>query len=232
MVAFDKSLEERPINPKNRETLRLAARDLAYLLDRGYPERASLKLVGDRFGLKGEERELLLRATVPRPKALSRRQKRVRARDLRGVRVSVDGFNVLATLAHALRGAPLVLARDGFVRDGVRAGRNLRLEPEFPFLLDLLNKFFVRFRPGYLGFYLDAPISGSGKLAARLRLWLREQDLPGEALALKDAERRVLSGEVVCTADGPLLDRAERTFDLAGFILRVYLRKPVFKLFG
>ena len=109
MVAFDKSLEERPINPKNRKTLRLAARDLAYLLDRGYPERASLKLVGDRFGLNAEERELLLRATVPRPKALSRRQKRVKARDLRGVRVSVDGFNVLATLAHALRGLPWFL---------------------------------------------------------------------------------------------------------------------------
>lgn len=214
------------------KALKEAARDLAYLLDRGYPERASLKLIGDHFGLTAEERELLIRAAVPRQKALLRQQKKVRARELRGARVSIDGFNVLATLAHALRGYPLVLARDGFIRDGVRAGKNLRLEPELPSLLGLLEKFFRQFRPAHVGFYFDAPVSGSGKLAARIRLWLKELSLPGEALALRDAERRVLSGEIVCTADGPLVEHADKVFDLAGFIVRRYLRSPFFKLFS
>ncbi|WP_168719440.1 DUF434 domain-containing protein [Thermosulfurimonas marina] len=203
------------------ETFRKAARDLAWLLDRGYPERASLKLVGDRYGLSSRQRALLLRAVVPEPRASFRRKKKVPARALRGRKVTVDGYNVLATLVHGLEGRTLVLARDGFVRDAEGAGRRLRLAPRLPEALELLREFFRRYPPAYLGLYLDAPVSGSGELAAHLRKTLLQAlALPGEVLALPEAERRVLSGEVVCTADGALLDEAPAVFDLAGHLLR------------
>jgi len=214
------------------ERLIRAARDFAWLLDRGYPEKAALKLVGDRYGLSAGLRELILRATVPKGKALSRRRKRLHPRDLVARRVAVDGYNVLATLVHALRDRPLVLSRDGFVRDGERAGRELRLLPELEEAERLILMFFRRYRPSFLAFYLDAPVSGSGDLAVRLRRTVLEPlRIPGEACALKDAERRVLEAEVVCTADGPLLDRAAGAFDLAGHLIRRVLRIPMWRPF-
>jgi len=203
------------------KTFKTAARDLAWLLDRGYPPKASLKLVGDRYRLPAWERALLVRAVVPEPQASWRRKKKVPARKLCGRKVAVDGYNVLATLVHGLRGRPLVLARDGFVRDAEGAGRRLRLDPQLLPALGLLKRFFRKYRPAFLGIYLDAPVSGSGELAAYLReTLLQALTLPGEVLALPEAERRVLSGEIICTADGALLDQASATFDLAGYLLR------------
>ncbi|MBX6422510.1 DUF434 domain-containing protein [Thermosulfurimonas sp. F29] len=214
------------------ERLIRAARDFAWLLDRGYPERAALKLVGDRYDLNTGERELVLRGTVPREVARCRREKRVRPGELVGASVAVDGYNVLATLAHALRRRPLVLARDGFVRDAERAGPRLCLSPELPRLEALLLGFLRRYRPAFLGFYLDAPVSGSGELAARLRRSLLEPlGIPGEVLALRDAETRVLEAAVVCTADGALVDRARRVFDLAGHLIVRTLRHPLLRPF-
>ncbi len=207
-----------------------AARDLAFLLDRGYPTQAGLKLVGDRYQLKASQRELLLRAVVPRPRAQARRRKKVRALELKGRWVTVDGYNVLATLEHALRGYPMVLARDGFVRDAVKAGPRVKIE-HLDRLWPCWARFFKRYRPRFLGLYLDAPVSGSGLLAARLRAFFKKEGLPGEALAIPEAERRVLEGEIVCTADGALLDQAEKVFDLAGFLLRYYLKLPLIRLF-
>ena len=216
------------------DILKEAARDLAFLLDRGYPEKAALKLVGDHFGLSRAERELLLRATPPREIALRRRQKKVRAAELSGKRVTMDGYNVLATLSHALSGCPLVLSRDGFVRDAERAyGRFPHLETQLPRMETLILRFFRRYPPAFLGIYLDAPVSGSGKLAERLRQRiLRPLRIPGEVLAVKEAERLVLSGEVVLTADGALLDRARRVFDLAGHLIRYSLRMAPKRFFG
>ncbi len=215
------------------ETLKRAAQDLAWLLDRGYPEKAALKLVGDRYRLTAKLRELLLRATVPRDIALVRRRKRTRARELTGKLVTVDGYNVLVTLAHALRGCPLILSRDGFIRDAERAGGRLRLAPELPVIEELLRRFFRAYPPAFLGLYLDAPVSGSGELAARLRrTLLKPLGIQGEFRAVKEAEHLVLKGEVVCTADGPLLDRAAKVFDLAGHLILRVLRRPILKPFS
>ena len=215
------------------EDLRQAARDLAWLLDRGYPEKAALKLVGDRYRLAAGLRELILRATVAREIALARRRKRVRARELVGRVVTVDGFNVLGTLAHALRGCPLIRGRDGFIRDAQKAGGRLRIAPELPAIEERLRRFFRTYPPAFLGLYLDAPIPGSGELAARLRqTLLKPLGLPGEILALREAERLALEGEVVCTADGPLIDQAGRVFDLAGHLILRVLKRPVLDPFN
>ncbi len=214
------------------EEWKAAARDLAYLRDRGYPTQAALKLVGDRFNLPKPLRELLLRAVVPREIALARRRKLISPKEFLGKSVGLDGYNVLGTLVHGLKGYPLVLCRDGVVRDAVKAGSRLKIQPYLDEILPLLYRLFRRFPPSFLGIYLDAPLSGSGELARELRKnLLRSLNLPGEVLAIPDAERRVLLHEVVCTADGPLMDQARLVCDLAGYLLRrkrqIFLLKPI-----
>ena len=45
-------------------TLREAVNHLSWLLTRGYAERSSLKLVGDRFGLQERQRRAVMRSGV------------------------------------------------------------------------------------------------------------------------------------------------------------------------
>ena len=59
--------------PEQVAGLRTAAGDLAWLLERGYPSTASLKLVGDHHRLNERQRTALLRATC----SDTSRQKRI-----------------------------------------------------------------------------------------------------------------------------------------------------------
>jgi hypothetical protein len=42
-----------------------ACRDYFYLIDKNYPERGSLKIVGDRYRLSGDQRTILYRGYLP-----------------------------------------------------------------------------------------------------------------------------------------------------------------------
>ena len=45
----------------NDHIFKQACRDYYYLIDRNYPERGTLKLIGDRYRLSGDQRTVLYR---------------------------------------------------------------------------------------------------------------------------------------------------------------------------
>ena len=56
----------------NENTLRTAAEDFLYLLDRAYPRSGSLQLVGNRYNLDALHREILHRGIFARKEAKER----------------------------------------------------------------------------------------------------------------------------------------------------------------
>src|SRR5262245_28733674 len=97
--------------------LRAAARELHWLLDRGYPPASALRFCGDHHQLDTRQRLLLQRAACTTAQAQARRLHRLATDRLRGRRVQLDGFNVLITVEAALAGALLLRAADGCLRD-------------------------------------------------------------------------------------------------------------------
>ncbi|HZE21698.1 MAG TPA: DUF434 domain-containing protein, partial [Desulfobaccales bacterium] len=97
--------------------LREAAADFRLLLARGYPRRATLTLVGNRYGLDHTARQLLHRGVFAPEVAGARRARLRRLADLPGLPLAVDGHNVLITLECATRNLPLVAGDDGWIRD-------------------------------------------------------------------------------------------------------------------
>ncbi|MGZ3514587.1 MAG: DUF434 domain-containing protein, partial [Thermodesulfobacteriota bacterium] len=69
-----KSLTVKPLKFKD---LQKAARDFRFLLNRGYPRKAALELVGNRYGLTSDERHLLHRGVFSDSDSESRRKKKV-----------------------------------------------------------------------------------------------------------------------------------------------------------
>lgn len=69
-----------------------AVHDYLFLLDRGYPVNASLKLVGDRHRLDKDQRVTLFRGVLPSEQSLKLRAKLLSS--LPGAaRVALDGYN-------------------------------------------------------------------------------------------------------------------------------------------
>ena len=205
----------------NQETLRIAAEDFLYLLDRDYPRSASLQLVGNRYNLNAKHREVLHRGIFPRKEARERRDRLVAIERLVGLKLLVDGHNVLITPESGLAGRPLIAANDGVIRDVARISRRYRISTLTRQAIHLLFQVLHEYPPRETLFFLDAPIRQSGELAAVLRAALKSWKLPGDAQTLKVPESRLIGREdVVASSDSVVLDGVRQGLDFAATAIK------------
>lgn len=205
--------------------------DLIYLLDRDYPKKPSIEIVGNRYSLSADERMILYRGVFRTELCLSRREKLRSAESVGGSVLVVDGCNVLITLESYLSGRRVFRALDGFVRDTAGVYGNYRFGEGSMRSTLLLLEFAERFRPCRLVVYLDSPVSGSGEYAHRLRGMLDERKLEGVVEAVKSPDRRILKehtgdpvgeyvGEYVASSDTVIIDGVASCVDVPGLIIR------------
>ncbi len=212
---------------KISEELWEAAEDLRFLLDRGYPRNASLHLVGNQYNLDRDCRHLLRRGVFPHAVARERGAKQVSVKDLKGKGLAIDGHNCLITLESALKGKTILLADDAFIRDisGVSGGYKETKETQEA--LGLIMDLLAEAGPRETRFLLDAPISGSGELAARIRGLMTERGIQGDASAVRVPERIMAGYEGICaSSDTAVIDQAAQVFDLAGHLIQERLKTP------
>jgi hypothetical protein len=204
--------------------LQYAAEDFRYLLNRGYPRKATLELVGNRYGLTFDERHLLHRGVFSDIDSKSRRRKIISLKAIRNKNLAIDGHNVLITVEAALSGRPLILADDGFVRDiSGLSGRFKKTEMTDQAIRRIVTSL-KKWRPRHALFLFDAPISKSGVLAQELGALLKKEGLPGDALAMKVPEKTLIGFQgVIATSDTAVIDRSEKVIDLAGDIIRAQM---------
>ena len=203
------------------QDLQEAAEDFRYLLNHGYPRKAALEMVGNRYGLTFDERHLLHRGVFSDSESRSRRKNRIRLKEALNKDLAIDGHNVVITIEAGLSGRPLILGDDGFIRDitGLSGGfkKTETTEKAIQFIMNAIKII----KPRKTLFLLDAPISMSGILAQEVRSHLKREDLPGDAVAIKVPEKILLGFPgVIATSDTAIIDQSKKVLDLAGFILK------------
>ena len=147
--------------------LQKASEDFRYLLNRGYPRRSALELVGNRYQLTSDQRHLLHRGVFSEPDSSSRHKKRISIEGIRNRNLAIDGYNVLITIEAGLEGRPLILADDGFIRDISGVSGSFKKSEDTEEVLRLVLKMIKNLKPRRTLFLFDAPTSMSGKLARR-----------------------------------------------------------------
>lgn len=195
--------------------LRRAAKDVRYLLDRGYPKESAIRFVSDHHRLPQEQRFALIRVAVPAELARKRRAKMIPLEALWGKALFMDGYNVLIAVESLLRGLPVYEGDDGFLRDTQGIFRSYKASeitvPALSLILDLL----ASAAPSRVEILLDQQISMSGKLAALFREMMAKRGLPGTARTQKDVDHQLKSAEgVVATADGNVIDSVSYAIDI------------------
>ncbi len=204
-----------------------AARDLRYLLGRGYPRELSLKICGDRWALPAADRQMLRRGVCAPEEARARRARLAPLSRVAGRPVAIDGHNVIITLVSAMNGGRLVMADDGLVRDIAQVGRNHNPDAKTLAAARLMVGSLAHHGAASALILLDAPLPRSGELAARLRELMVESALPGEARAVPVPERELagFSG-LVASSDRAVVDAAAEPLDLAGGIIALMDPSP------
>ncbi len=149
-----------------------------------------------------------------------RKQTLVPPDDLIGKEVAIDGYNVLLTLEAALSNGVLLLARDGTLRDLAAMSAHYRRVHATRPALELLASFFCESGVGVVHWYLDRPVSNSGRLKRLIEEAMEGREPPWTVKLTDRTDRRLAESQrVVGTADSAILDRCRSWVNLARIIV-------------
>ncbi len=200
--------------------LKEAVTDMSYLLTRGYSERSSLQLVGNRYKLNSRQRKAVFRMSSSEMDVFVRQNKCCLKEDLRNAEVDIDGFNVLILLECALSGAFVFKCKDGTFRDVSSVHGSYKRVIKTEEAIILAGRVLNKLGANCVNWFLDAPVSNSGRLKKMIEnigkengyKWtVRLENRPDYLLA--DSENIVIS------SDGWILNRCTSWFNLSALII-------------
>ncbi len=197
-------------------TLARATDDLCWLLSRGYSQKSAVKLVGDRYDLIARQRTAVGRCSCSEADTARRQQRRIEPAELAGRPLWIDGYNALTTVEAALADGVILPARDGTYRDMASMHGSYRKVAETLPALGRLGRVLGEWGPSECCWYLDRPVSNSGRLKKIIEDLAAEQDWPWRVELVADPDA-ILSetDQIVATADSFILDRCSRWLNLA-----------------
>lgn len=179
-----------------------------------------MKLVGDRYSLRDRQRKALQRCAASDRACIERQQKQLSLAALHGETIIVDGYNVLLTLEAGLSDGLLLLARDGVMRDLAAMSAHYRRVDSTRAAIELLADFFTRNGCIQVIWYLDRPVSNSGRLKRLIEDAVADRT-PTWRVELTDRTdtRLASSPHVVASADSGVIDGSQRWFNLARVVV-------------
>jgi hypothetical protein len=172
--------------------------------------------VGDRFALTERQRVAVRRCACSDQNLRERRSREVGVGQLSGAPILIDGYNALITVEAALSGGVVLVGRDGCFRDLASMHGSFKRVTETPAAIVLIGRTLARCRVERAIWYLDQPVSNSGRLKQLLleiaagEKWTWRVELAPNPDAILAA-----APEIIATADSIVLNRCARWMNLA-----------------
>ena len=210
--------------PDQWAVLRQAVRDYSLLLSKGYADKSSLKLVGDHFALRKRQRTAIMRCGCSDYARTQRQQKQFNCAELDDKVLLLDGYNVITTVEAALAGGLILIGRDGCFRDLASVhGTYRKVEETIP-AINLIGQFIAQAAAKKSIWYLDSPVSNSGRLKVLL-LDLAQTHNWNWLVELVYSPDGILShaADIVATSDSVILDNCSCWLNLAREIIETYI---------
>jgi hypothetical protein len=199
--------------------LRPAAEEIVWLLGRGYPLHTSVEIVGNHHQLEARQRLALQRALCSPDQRRGRDARAIERTDARGRTLLVDGFNLIITIEVAISGGLVLDCHDGTVRDLAGLRGSYHPVDETDAALELIGRELGSLGPAHVRFFLDAPVSNSGRLRARIQDWAHRWPFSLEALVVPNPDAILARADNAVTSDSVVLDRCTSWLNLGRFIV-------------
>ncbi len=219
--------DEIEFHDKSRQKLYQAAQDLYYLLNQGYHIRGASTFVGNHYLLSERQRLALVRAITSKENIENRKKKEI-VDISEGSTVNIDGFNTIITLEVALSDSLLLKCMDGTFRDLAGLRGTYRLIDKTQTAILFLGEVLEECKVGKVTFYLDAPVSNSGKLKERLFELLRGYSFELQVENINNVDSVLETLDHVVTSDAIILDRCKSWINLNSKIIESKLRDASF----
>jgi hypothetical protein len=176
--------------------------------------------VGDRFRLDARQRLAVQRSACSDQSRARRAAARVSLSALAGRQVSIDGFNLLLTIEAALAGGVLLRGRDQCLRDMASVHGSYRTVAETTPSLHAIGAFLSQSPPALCTWWLDRPVSNSGRLSQLILALARAAGWPWQTQLATDPDHELRqTRDIVVTSDSVILDACDSWANLAPAII-------------
>lgn len=213
------------------EKLHKAGRDLFYLLNQGYHIKGASTFVGNHYLLSERQRLALVRAVSSEADIQLRQDKEIKNIPY-GSTVNIDGFNTIITLEVALSDSLLLKCMDGTIRDLAALRGTYRLIDKTETAIALIGKALEKNRIEKAVFYLDAPVSNSGRLKQKIIELLLPFDFEVQVEIIHNVDSVLEKLEHVITSDAIILDKCISWINLNAKIIEEVNREYPYVDFG
>lgn len=205
--------DKKEFSNESVEKLHKAGRDLYYLLNHGYSIKSASVFVGNHYLLSERQRLALVRSVSSSKNIENRKNKEVK-NNLEGSTVNIDGFNIIITLEVALSESVLLKCMDGTIRDLAGLRGTYRIIDKTQIAIILIGEMLEKNKVGKAIFYLDAPVSNSGKLKERILELLNEFSFEVQVETINNVDANLEIADNVITSDAIILDKCKSWINL------------------
>lgn len=210
--------DQKEFDSKAIDILLKAGRDLQYLLNRGYHIKGASTFVGNHYLLSERQRLALVRAISSEESIKVRKNKEIKSIPAESV-VNIDGFNTIITLEVALSDSLLLKCMDGTIRDLAALRGTYRLIDKTETAIILIGKVLEENKVGKTIFYLDAPVSNSGRLKQKIIELLSQFTFEVEVEVIHNVDAALERLDNVITSDAIILDKCTSWINLNAKII-------------
>lgn len=197
--------DEKEFRNENLNKLYEAAEDLLYLLNRGYKIKGASTFIGNHYLLSERQRIALVRGISRYDDFIKRKAKEIT--NLSNIEeVHIDGFNTIITLEVALSNSLIIKSMDETIRDlaGLRGTYSVIDKTEVA--IKLIGEFLLENGTKKAIFYLDKPVSNSGRLKMKILEILEGLEFQIEVWNIDNVDSVLKSKENVVSSDAIILD--------------------------
>lgn len=219
--------DEKEFKGDNLNKLYKATEDLVYLLNRGYKIKGTSTFIGNHYLLSERQRLALIRGISKNDDIKTRKYKEVN--DFSGTKViHIDGFNTIITLEVVLSNSLIIKAMDETIRDlaGLRGTYSVIDKTEIA--IKLIGDFLLDHEIEKTVFYLDKPVSNSGRLKMKILEIFKDTELQIEVENIDNVDSVLKSKENVVTSDAIILDNCINWINLNKYIIEKNIPNPNF----
>lgn len=214
--------------PEMIDLLCRATTDLSLLLSRGYALKSSLMLVGDRYSLTARQRVAVGRCACSDQQLAGRNKTQYSTISIQNKTLLLDGYNILITLESALSGGYIFRGRDGCIRDLAGIHGTYRKVTETIPALELIGQTLKTLNIQKAVWYLDSPVSNSGRLKTILGSLFRNYPFENEIQLIPNPDKELAAAEhCIATSDSAILDQCQQWFNLSACLIEHLVQQGI-----
>lgn len=213
-------------DPKMQLKIREAVTDVSYLLSRGFAEKSSVQLVGNRYRLNARQQKAVQGMSASTAQVTQRKSTHVPLDQLKDQTVIIDGFNILIILESFFSGAYVFKGMDDSYRDVSSVHGTYKRVKQTQEVLIAVGDFLQKAQVKEVIWVFDQPVSNSGQMKTLLSTLSRKHTYPWQILLAYNPDKLLAeSNHIIASSDAWILDRAAQWFNLSGAIIEVHQTK-------